>query len=98
MWFTLLIEAIGSDKNQLHAESVDQLELDVIKVLPHSFQISCERELVSPSTFGQCPLWALLQNLFHREKVRMRRVFGEMFCLTGCQEGSQGILSLRRES
>lgn len=39
MWFTILIEAIGSDKNQLHAESVDQvqLELDVIKVLPHSF-------------------------------------------------------------
>ena len=107
MWFTLLIEAIGSDKNQLHAESVDQvqLELDVIKVLPRSciFQAAFFRFLVRESWFPHINIWTMpfvgtFAKLVPQGIGEKRRVFGEILCLTGCQEGSQGILSLPRES
>ena len=105
MWFTLLIEAIGSDKNQLHAESVDQvqLELDVIKVLPHSFIFQAAlpagnvfRFLVRESWFPHINIWTMpfvgtFAKLVPQGIGEKRRVFGEILCLTGCQEGPKAF-------
>ena len=112
MWFTILIEAIGSDKNQLHAESVDQvqLELDVIKVLPHSFIFQAAlpagnvfRFLVRESWFPHINIWTMpfvgtFAKLVPQGIGEKEKGVWRNFVSHGLSRGSQGILSFPRES